>query len=95
MQGRHKVWKSGGLVVLGGDNVPPPGRDRINWSAKNWGGKAPQPPPPFATALLLYSFFREYMLCVPLVGMVSQWSIFEFFVRKKYMTSIVGIQNSQ
>ena len=23
IQGRRKVWKSGGLVVLGGDNVPP------------------------------------------------------------------------
>ena len=46
MQGRRKVWKSGGLVVLGGDNVPPPGRDRVNWSAKNWGAKAPPAPPP-------------------------------------------------
>ena len=37
VQGRRKVWKSGGPVVLGGDNVPPPGRDRVNWSAQNWG----------------------------------------------------------
>ena len=30
-QGRCKVWKSGRLIVIGGDNVPPtptPGRDR-------------------------------------------------------------------
>ena len=26
----------GGLVVLGGDNVPHPGWDRVNWSVKNW-----------------------------------------------------------
>ena len=37
--GRRKVWKSGGLVVMGGDNVSPPGWDRVNWSAK-----PPQPP---------------------------------------------------
>ena len=43
IQGRRKVWKYGGLVVLGRDNVPPPGRDRVNWHAKNWGAKAPPP----------------------------------------------------
>ena len=49
LQGSRKVWKSGGgLVVLGGENVPPPDWDRVNWSAKK---RAPQPPPLLATAL--------------------------------------------
>ena len=39
----------GGLVVLGGKNVPP-GWDRVNWSAKNWEGLSP-PSPLLATAL--------------------------------------------
>ena len=37
IQGRCKFWKSGGLVVLVGDSVPPlqgPRRDRVNWHAK-------------------------------------------------------------
>ena len=39
MQGRRKVWKSGGLVVLGGDNVLP-GRDRVKMICQKLGGGA-------------------------------------------------------
>ena len=49
LQGRHKVWKSGGgawSTVVG--IICPPGWDRVNCLAKNWGAKAP---PPLATAL--------------------------------------------
>ena len=45
MQQGSKIW-GGGHIVLGGDNVPPPpGRDRVNWSSKNWGGVRPPCPP--------------------------------------------------
>ena len=49
-QGRRKVWKSGGLVVLGGDNVPT--LVEIGWIdlPKTEGAKAP-PAPPLATGL--------------------------------------------
>ena len=44
LQGRHKVWKSGGgawSTVVG--IICPPGWDRVNYLAKNWGAKAPPP----------------------------------------------------
>ena len=49
-QGRRKVWKSGGLVVLGGDNVPT--LVEIGWIdlPKTGGAKAP-PALPLATGL--------------------------------------------
>ena len=50
-QGRRKVWKSGGgacSTVVG--IICPPGWDRVNCFAKNWGGGKP-PSPPLATAL--------------------------------------------
>ena len=35
----EKYW--GGPVVIGGDNLPSPGLNRVNWPAKYWGGQWP------------------------------------------------------
>ena len=44
IQGRRKVWKSGGdrSTVVG--IICTPGWDRVNCSAKNWGAQAPSAP---------------------------------------------------
>ena len=40
----EKHW--GGAVVIGGDNLPSPSLNRVNWPAKYWGGQwLPWPPP--------------------------------------------------
>ena len=45
IQGRRKVWKSGGLVVLGGDNVPPLVEIGLTDLPKTEGAEAPPAPP--------------------------------------------------
>ena len=53
--------KDGGLVVMVGDNLPSPGRNRVNWLAKYWGGGAVQWPPwhlQFRHHCLLSSFHK-------------------------------------
>ena len=41
----RKVKKFGGPVVISGDNLPSPGWNRVNWSAKYWGPGDPLAPP--------------------------------------------------
>ena len=50
-QGRRKVRKSGGACSTVVGIICPPGWDRVNCSAKHWGGWSPQSPP-LATALI-------------------------------------------
>ena len=49
-QGRHKVWKFEGACSTVVGIICPPGWDRVNCSAKHWGGWSPQSRP-LATAL--------------------------------------------
>ena len=44
LQGRRKVWKSGGARSTVVGIICPPGLDRVNCLAKNWGAKAPPAP---------------------------------------------------
>ena len=45
-QGRRKVWKSKGAWITAVGIICPPGWDRVNCLAKNWGGLKPPPSPP-------------------------------------------------
>ena len=57
-QGRRKVWNSGGLVVLGGDNVSPLVEIGLTDLPNIGGAKAP-PSPHLATALLSTYIWRS------------------------------------
>ena len=52
LQGRRKVGKSGGHVLLGGDNMPPLVEIGLTDRPKSGGAHAP-PAPPLATGLLM------------------------------------------
>ena len=45
LQGRRKLPKTGGQVVMWGAQSIPSGWDRVNWSAKTWVGNCPSCPP--------------------------------------------------
>ena len=47
----EKKWE--GAVVIGGDNLPSPSWNRVNWSAKYWGASGPPGPPGSGTTELL------------------------------------------
>ena len=52
-------WKTlGGPVVIGGDNLPSPGSNRVNWSAKYWGGQWPPGPPGSGTTGPIQLFLK-------------------------------------
>ena len=63
-QGRRKVWKSGGACSTGWGWCAPPGRDRVNWSAKNWGSVRP-PATPFQHACIVGKVLVKLKLAVP------------------------------
>ena len=52
LQGRRKVWKSGGSEFFGGHNLPPCW-ECVNWSVKIWGCHGIPPPAPSRTTGLL------------------------------------------
>ena len=45
----EKIW--GGAVVISGDNLSSAGWNRVNWSAKYWGGASGPPGPPVPASL--------------------------------------------
>ena len=47
LQRCRKVKNFGGASGNGGHNLPNPGWNRVNWSAKYWGGQWPPRPPQF------------------------------------------------
>ena len=51
LQGRRKVGKSGGTHSTVVGIIWPPGWDRVNCLAENWGGYSPPTVPPLVTAL--------------------------------------------
>ena len=56
-------WKTlGGPLVIGGDNLPSPSSNRVNWPAKYWGGQWPPWPPRFRHHCKVSSRFSDLPL---------------------------------
>ena len=59
-QGRRKVWKFEGACSTVVGIICPPGWDRVNCSAKHWGGWSPQSPPsPLWRPWITYAVFFQ------------------------------------
>ena len=71
-QGRRKVWNSGGLVVLGGDNVSPLVEIGLTDLPNIGGGlKPPQPPPCDGPAEYIYLKVKQNVIKIAAVTKID------------------------
>ena len=81
VQVRRKVWKSGGAHSIVFGIICPPGWDRVNCFAKNWGAKAPNPPPPCDGPAVKEIEFPQFFLTVIRVH-ISSDEVFSEILKK-------------
>ena len=81
----------GGHIVLGGDNVPPPAWDRVNWSAKKWGARVP-PAPPLVACLIKDWVFGSGNIC-SVINLESAGSVSTLNPPLKILETIYNNEN--
>ena len=81
----EKHW---GAVLIGGDNLPSPGSNRVNWSAKYLAPLAP----PVPASLILIMYFEEFT-CMSDVGRQEKYGNFSRYVDDQEM--ILAFSNNR
>ena len=89
--GRWKTLR--GPVVIGGDNLPFPGLNSVNWSAKYWGGQWPPWPLRFRHhCCVCMSMYCWYLVLIYIeVSLVLKPNSSIQFVNKKFFVGITDL----
>ena len=87
-QARGKVWKSGGARSTVVGIICPPGWDRVNCLAKNWGAKAPPPAPRLRRPCeVLYSC----SCCIPDCSVIQQSDLLYGRTLRYYLSKLISL----